>query len=190
MKNLLLILVVIMLPLVGCSTMGSSTEAYVREDIDFSFVQRIAVLSFKNNSDDKYAPVRTRDVTITHVLTQGLFDVVEKNLVDSALRDEVISPGSEIDPLTLKRLGSRLQVQAFLLGTVDMAGMSTLGTTSSPQLALTLRLVEADSGMVLWQASGHRSAASLANRLLGTPGDDAYQITVSLVRTLLRTLDI
>ena len=190
MRNLLLILAVIALPLVGCSTLGSSPESYVRENVDFSFVQRIAVLPFQNNSEDDYAPARTRNITITHVLTRGLFDVVEKDLVDSALRDEVITPGAEIDPLTLKRLGSRLQVQAFLLGTVDLAGSSKIGAASAPQLGVTLRLIEAESGMVLWQASGYKSAASLSNRLLGITGDDDYGITVKVVRSLLRTLDI
>ena len=71
-----------------------------------------------------------------------------------------------------------------------MAGATEVGSTSAHQMALTLRLVEAESGMVLWQASGHRSAASLSNRLLGIQGDDAYEITVKLVRSLLRTLDI
>ena len=124
MRKLLLILAVMALLLSGCSTTGSTNESYLREDVDFNFVQRIAVLPFQNNSDDQYAIVRTRDITITHVLTLGLFDVVERDLVDSALREEVITPSAEIDPLSLKRLGNRLRVQAFLLGTVDMAGES------------------------------------------------------------------
>jgi hypothetical protein len=189
MKKLLLILAVIVLPLSGCGTKGASPESYLREDVDFNFVQRIAVLPFHNNSDDNYAPVRTRDITITHVLTMGLFDVVERDLVDSALREEVVTTETDIDPLSLKRLGSRLKVQAFLLGTVDMAGEVRIGNTSAHEIALTLRLIEAESGMVLWQASGHRSGESLSKRLLGISGDDAYKITQSLVRTLLGTLD-
>ena len=190
MRKLLLILAVMALLLTGCGTTGSSNESYLREDVDFAFVQRIAVLPFQNNSDDNYATVRTRDVTITHVLTLGLFDVVERDLVDSALREEVITPQAEIDPLSLKRLGNRLRVQAFLLGTVDMAGQSRVGNTSAHEMALTLRLVEAESGMILWQASGHKSGESFSRRLLGIKGDDAYQITVKVVKSLLRTLDI
>ena len=190
MRNFLLLLVVISLSLAGCGTTQSTSDSFTREDVDFNFVQRIAVLPFQNNSDDDYATVRTRDVTITHVLTLGLFDVVEKDLVDSAMQEEVLVPGAAIDPLTLKRLGSRLKVQAFLLGTVDMAGKNTVGSTSTPEMALTLRLVEAESGMVLWQASGHKSAESLSNRLLGITGDDVYEITVKLVRSLLQTLQI
>lgn len=193
MGRLLAILFIIFLPgalLTGCGVTGSAPESYLREEVDFTFIERIAVLPFQNNSDDDYAPVRTRDIVLTQVLAMGLFDVVEKDLVDSALREELISPDTEIDSLALKRLGSRLRVQAVLLGTVDMAGMSKVGTTAAPEVALTLRLVETNSGMVLWQASGHRSAESMTNRLLGIKGDNMYGVTLKLVRSLLRTFDI
>ena len=188
MRKLLIFgyITVMAMMLVSC---GSKTvsESFLREDVDFSFVQRIAVLPFQNNTQEQYAPERSRDVTITQVLSLGLFDVVEKDLVNSVLFDEAIDPGSPIDPLTLKRMGHRLNVQGFLLGTVDLAGMNKIGASSYPELALTLRLLEAESGMILWQASGNYSGESLASRLFGTKGDDTFQITVKLIRKLLKT---
>ncbi len=172
--------------LVSCGK-KTATESFLREDIDFSFIEKIAVLPFTNNSQDEFAPGRTRDVAITQVLSLGIFDVVEKDLVDSVLYDEAIDPGSAVDPLTMKRMGNRLGVQGFLLGTIDLAGMNRVGSATYPELAVTLRLVEAESGVILWQASGNFSGESLANRLLGTKGDDTYQITVKLIRNLLRT---
>jgi TolB-like protein len=189
MRNLLLVMPIIALLLVGCGTKGL-TESFLREDVDFSFVQRIAVLPFQNNSGDTYAAVRARNITITNVFSSGLFDVVEKDLVDSALRDEVVTSKTEIEPLTLKRLGGRLRVQAFLLGTIDMAGSGKIGAATFPQFGLTLRLLEAESGSVLWQASGYNNAESFSNRLFGIKGDDNYQLTAKLVKSLLRTLDI
>jgi len=162
----------------------------MREEVDFGFVESIAVLPFQNNSEDEYAPTRTRDIVMTQVLAMGLFDVVEKDLVDSALQEELISPNTEIDPLAIKRIGSRLKVQAVLLGTVDIAGTSKVGSTAAPEVALTLRLIETKSGLILWQASGYKSAESLANRLLGIKGDNTYNITLKLVRSLLGTIDI
>jgi hypothetical protein len=117
----------------------------------------------------------------------GLFDVVEKDLVDSYMYNEAIDPGVPIDPLTLKRLGGRLGVQAFILGAVYVAGTSKVGATTYPEIALTLRLVEAESGMLLWQASGHKSGESFGRRLFGLKADDSYQITLNLVKTLLKS---
>jgi TolB-like protein len=170
----------------GCGSRTVS-ESFMREDVDFAFVQSIAVLPYENNSKDQYAPTRARDITITQVLAMGLYDVVEKDLVDNFMYNEAIDPGVPLDPLTLKRMGSRLNVQAFLLGTVDVAGDNKLGATTYPEIALTLRLVEAETSMILWQASGHYSGESFGRRLFGVKPDDAYKISFDLVRRLLKT---
>lgn len=177
---------VMLLMLAGCGSRTVS-ESYLREDVDFGFIQRIAVLPFENNSSDNFAPERARDVTITQVLALGLFDTVEKALVDNVLFEEGIDKGATFDPLTMKRIGQRLQSQAFIMGTVDLAGMNTIGTNTYPEMALTLRLIEANSGMILWQASGNISGESFGRRLFGIKADDPYQLTLKLVRDLLKT---
>ena len=170
----------------GCGNRTVS-EYYMREDVDFGYIQRIAVLPFQNNSEDKYAAERARDVTITQVLALGMFDTVEKTLVDNVLYEEALDPGVPLDPLTMKRIGQRLEVQALLLGTVDLAGVSRIGRAAYPEMALTLRLVEAESGLILWQASGNLSGESTAKRLFGVKPDDTYQVTMELVRDLLHS---
>lgn len=188
MRNVLLIgcVTVILMMTAGCGSRAVS-ESFMREDVDFAYVQTIAVLPFENNSEDKFAGNRARGITITQVLAMGLFDVLEKDLVDSEMYNEALDPGVPIDPLTLKRLGNRLKSQAFLMGTVDAAGTNKLGATTYPEFALTLRLVDTESGMILWQASGHLSGESFGRRLFGLKADDAYQITLKLVKTLLNT---
>jgi hypothetical protein len=188
MRNVLLIgcITVILVTITGCGGKIVS-ESFIREDVDLAFVQTIAVLPFENNSEERFAGDRARDLTITQVLAMGLYDVVEKDLVDSHMYNEAIDPGAPIDPLTLKRLGNRLGVQAFLVGTVDVAGENKLGATTYPEIALTLRLIETDSSMIIWQASGHKSGESFGRRLFGLKADDAFQITFKLVRYLLNT---
>lgn len=170
----------------GCGSRTVS-DSFMREDIDFGFVQSVAVLPFANNSSDQYAPMRARDITITQTLALGLFDVVDKDLVDSQMFNDAIDPNLPIDPLALKRLGNRLRVQAFILGTVDLAEINKIGATSYPEMALTLRLVEAETGIILWQASGHLSGESFTRRLFGVKPNDSFKVTLDLVRALLRT---
>jgi hypothetical protein len=179
-------LALLILILAGCSG-GTVSKSYLREEVDFGFIQRIAVLPFENNSPDQYAGERARDVTITQVLSLGLFDAIEKVLVDNVLYEEGVDKGTAIDPLTLKRIGQRLQCQALMLGTVDLAGSGKIGTSSFSEMALTLRLIEVNSGLILWQASGNLSGASLGKRLFGLKPDDPYQVSVKLVRNLLKT---
>ena len=108
-------------------------------------------------------------------------------LIDNVMYEEGIEIEGPIDALTLKRLGQRLNTQAVILGTIDLAQDARLGSTSYPILAMTLRMVEVNSGLILWQSSGNSSGESFSRRLFGLKTDDPYQITDKLVNKMLRT---
>jgi hypothetical protein len=182
--NIVIIISVFFL-LTGCGGKISSTD-YVREDIDYSYIQRIGVLPFTNKTEDKLAGERARDITITQVLALGLFDTVDKGIVDAVMEDEALNPGAAIDPLSLKRIGQRIRAQAFILGTIDLAQENRIGSVAFPQIAITLRLVDTESGMVLWQASGTSSGESWGGRLFGVTPDDPFKTTDKLIRHMLR----
>jgi len=185
-KIVLPFLAMLMLVLGGCG--GTATlENFTREDVDYSFIQQIAVLPFTNATKNDTVPEMARDITITQVLALGLFDVVDKGIVNSVLADEAISTNVPIDPLSLKRVGQRLRAQAFLLGTVDHVEEGRIGGISYPEIGLTLRLVDANTGMILWHASGKRTGESWGRRLFGTKADDPFDITLKLIRDLLYT---
>ena len=184
-----LLLIGVSLGLAGCGFpfMGKS-KAFVRENVDFGFVQKIAVLPVENNSKDEFAPELVRDITITRILAMKLFDVTDKGLVDSFLREEAIDPGKPLDVSTIKRLGQKLNVQSLLLTTLDIAADSRKGTMSYPEMSVTLRLLEVETGLVIWQAGGHQSGDSIWRRLFGLAGRDKYQVTVSLLEDILHTI--
>jgi len=172
----------------GCGG-KSSREYFLREGVDLQLVRSVAVLPMENHSNDPQAHRRVRDILTTRVMNMGLFDeVTDKGIVDSRLAEEAINEGEPLDPVSLNRLGQRLNVQAFLLGSVDIASEQRKGQIAYFELALTLRLVEANSGLVLWQASGYRNGDTLVGRLLGLEPKDAYQVSLDLVDRLLSTM--
>ncbi|MDH4321181.1 MAG: penicillin-binding protein activator LpoB [Desulfobulbaceae bacterium] len=171
----------------GCAS-KATTEFFLREQVDLGYIKQIAILPFENNSKDNYAPSRARELAITQVLSQRIFDVVDKGQVDSALREEAIEPGHALDELTIKRLGQRLNVQAFLLGSVDQTGEQRLGASSFTELSLTLRLIDSKTALVLWQASGYGSGYSMVDRLFGLNPKDAFEVTMTLVDRLLSSI--
>ena len=175
----------------GLSGCGGSTnmESFLREEVDLTYVVKVAVVPFENISKDQYAAERLRGMVITQILAQGLFDVVDKGLVDSALREEAIDlDKGPMDAGSLKRLGQRLNVQAFLLGTIDQSGAVQRGSTSYPELSITLRLVDTNTGMIFWQASGSRSGDSMGKRLFGLGSDDEFKIALKLLRQILASI--
>jgi TolB-like protein len=93
----------------GC--VGNNMESFVRPDTDLSFVKRVAVMPMQNNSKDAFVAERVRDMVITQLLANGMFDVVDKGLVDSALRDQAVNLSKgPMDAGVMKRLGQLLHV--------------------------------------------------------------------------------
>lgn len=174
--------------LTACGT-KSNMESFLRDEVDLSAVTKVAVLPFENHSKEQFAAERIRGMAITQILAKGLFDVVDKGLVDSALREEAVDLSkAPMDAATMKRLGQRLGVQALMLGAIEQAGVVQRGNTSYPELSITLRLLDINSGMIFWQASGNRSGESMGKRLFGFSSDDDFKIALKLLGQILATI--
>ncbi len=172
----------------GCAGTDLAQQTFVRDNVDLGYITRVAVLPFDNNTQDDFAAQRIRDITSTRILALGIFDVVDKGIVDSALREMAIDKDTPLDVPVVKRLGQRLGVQAFVHGTVNSIGESRQGSFTYPQVALTLELLDAESAQVLWRNSDTYSGYSLADRLFGLAPMDAFQITVNLLNSMLATI--
>jgi TolB-like protein len=176
------ILLVMLLSLQGCGA-GSKTRAFMRENASLAHIQRVAVLPFEGGGS---AP-RIREFTMTKVLASGSFDVVDKGLLDSILAQEAIAPGAPLDAATIKRLGQLLDVQGVIVGSVAETSESR-GNASFVGVTMTLRLLDSETGMLLWQASGRGSGYSLADRLLGMAPKDSFEVTMKLLDDLFATM--
>ncbi len=178
----------LLLLLQACAGTDIASRTYVRKDVDLAYVTRVAVLPFANNTKDDFAAQRIRDITATQLLAMGIFDVVDRGVVDSALREMAIDKDTPLDVPVVKRLGKRLGVQAFVLGTVNSIGENRRGSFTYPEVSLTLELLDSDSAQVLWRCSETLSGYSLADRLFGLAPLDAFQITVDLLQRMLATI--
>jgi len=173
--------------LLGSCTTGQVTN-YVREGADLTFVKKIAIMPFENNSKEKFAPGRVRNVVVTQILVDKLFDVTEVGQLEKVLEEEANKNATSLDETTARRIGKRLSVQAFLLGAVDEYDVERKSSYSYPKMAMTLRLMDAETGIILWQASGSDSGYSSVNRILGNEGSNETEVTFALVRKLLASL--
>lgn len=178
-----------LLALAGCAaTSTAGPQVFLRPEFHPAYIRKVAVLPFEDNTKNPDIAANCRQVTITQILSSGLFDAVDQMQVDSVLMQEAVKQGEPINAMTLRRLGQLLHVQAFLLGTLDEADQQQKGAASFLNMTLTLRLIDSESGLVLWQASGNDSGYSFWDRLFGVGGKDPYQVTVDLVQRLLATI--
>ena len=176
------ILSAMLLLLAGCGS-SSVTRSFMRENTSLAHIQTVAVLAFEGGGD---AP-RIREFTMTQLLASGIFDVVDKGRVDNLLAQEALAEGAPLDPATMRRLGQRLNVQGFILGSVQQVSASR-GSAVFSEITMTLRLIDSETGTLLWQASGRGSGYSLTDRLFGMAPKDSFEVTMALLRDLFATI--
>ena len=185
--HVLAVIAITILSMYGCAT-RQDVATFVRQETDLAYVTKVAVLPFQNGTDDKFAPQRVRDLTITQILSMEIFDVVDRGVVDSTLREMAIDKTMQINTPILKRLGQRLGVQAFIHGVVESIGANRSGAFSYPEVSLTMKLIDAETSMVLWQSSAHKNGYSLWDRLFGLDPQDGFQLTLNLTQEMLLTI--
>ena len=177
-----LVIPALLLCVPGCSS-HSVTKSFVRENASLAHIQHVAVLPFAGGGKAQ----RVREYTMTQLLASGTFDVVDKGLVDSVLAQEVIGADTPIDASTIRRLGQLLNVQAFIVGSVEQSNV-TRGNAAFAEIIMTLRLIDSETGIILWQASGRGSGYSLADRLFGMAPKDSFTVTMGLLDDLFKTM--
>jgi hypothetical protein len=104
------------------------------------------------------------------------------------MSEEVIDPRQPIDQINLKRLAQRLNVQAFLVGTIDQAEPKRSGNTTYPILGVTLRLIDAQANLVIWQSSGRWTSETIMGRIFGLEPTDDFHVALKLMNRMLRSL--
>jgi len=67
-------------------------------------------------------------------------------------------------------------------------GTESLGASVYPEVNLTLRLLDAETGTLIWQATGRGSGYSLLDRLFGLAPKNHFQVTLELLERMLRTI--
>ncbi len=166
----------------------SGPRMYVQPNADFTFIKKVAVLSFKNLTNDKFAGDKIRDIVTTEVLSREFFDVVEQGEVNRVLKEEGKGSVTSVSKEVAKRIGKRLGIQAFILGSVEEYGTNQGGGKSFPHAALSMRMIAADSSKILWHVSYNKEGGSILSRLFGIGSKNISEISCELVEDMMDTL--
>lgn len=178
-----LILAGTLLLITGCGRGNGLTKAYMRPNVGLAHIETVAVLPFEGAGGAS----RIREFAITQILVSGIFDVVDKGRVDSIMQQEGIGLIAPLDSFTIRRLCQQLNVQAALFGSVEQTTDSR-GSAVFPEIVMTLRLIDGETGVILWQASGKKSGYSAAHRLIGVAPKDSFALTMELLNDLFATM--
>jgi hypothetical protein len=91
-RNLIFGLLFMLLIVCGCG--GKSNPGfYINQEIDFSYIKRVAVLPLDNLTGDKFAGDAVRHVVMSELLATGLVEVSCPGDAIAALESMKIKPG-------------------------------------------------------------------------------------------------
>jgi len=186
LKRLVPISVIILL-IVGCGGKGNSSF-YLDQNIDFSFIKRVAVLPLDNFSNDKFAADAVRQVVISELLASNLVEVVCPGDVNAALASLKIKAGDSPNSEQLQSIGKALKVQGLILGAVNKYGEIREGNVSASEVAITLMMADASSGSIIWSVTKTKGGASFMAKHFGARADTMSETVLQVVRESIQTL--
>ncbi|MEI6502369.1 MAG: GNA1162 family protein [Armatimonadota bacterium] len=122
---------------------------------------RVAIVPFDSAgvSQENAARIVTEEV-LTTLMSAGTFDVVEPGMVYSALADSGARNAWGLDTATMQKLEEKLgPVSCFIVGTVQEFGEVHVGSLSYPSISVSARVLDPQTGRVLWAGSCSRTGA-------------------------------
>lgn len=182
--------VVHVVALVGLLSAGcaGNITTFIHPQADFSLVRRVAVLPIENLTREPTASAKVRQLLIIELLSSGSVEVVDVGEVARAIRMTGVSPPSSPANEDVKKLGEELEVQALIAGSVQEFSQGRSGGAPSTSVSISLRMIETDTGTVIWSSSVSKSGVGAMARLFGVGGDSATERAHELIQKALKTL--
>jgi hypothetical protein len=168
----------------GCKEGGPGSQAYVAKPGAAKI--RLAIVPFDSVGLQQENAARiVTDEVMTSLLGTGLFDVIEPGMVYQALSDSGTRNPSGLDSVLMQKLQEKLgPVQAFVVGMVGEFGEVRVGPMTYPSISVSARVLDAQSGAILWAGSASRTGAE-SEKLFGL---GAVHSTGRLARAVVRDL--
>jgi TolB-like protein len=172
----------------GCAKKELQRDVFLNELIDFASIETVAVMPFKNLSEDEDSAERVRDVFMGMLLASEAVYVLPRGEVYRA-----ISRVGIVDPTApsieeMKGLAGILGVDVVITGVVREYQIVRSGQTSANIISLSLQMIETESGTIIWSASSTQGGITLTDRMFGGGGEPMNDVTLESVDELLDKL--
>jgi len=127
---------------------------YVNEEADFAFYERVGVMPFSNFSNDRNASDKvTTSFTNELLMLRTVSVALEGDFgraVDTLLKRDIVNAMEELTSAEIASLGQATGVEGIFVGSVKDFGMVRAGQEEFPLIAVVVRLLDCQSGRVVW----------------------------------------
>ncbi|MBI5867726.1 MAG: hypothetical protein HZB43_05460 [candidate division Zixibacteria bacterium] len=166
--------------------------AYMNPGADLSFYRRVGVAQFLTLADDPKAGQKVQRVFVTELLKRKDHEVVAPGYftkIETDVRNQLNIAGDVLlDSAALQLIGQKAGVQGIILGTVRDYRMERVGQEEYPMISLSLQMIDAPTGQVVWDISlGERGGPKFPVLAIGET-HTLDELLTKLCRNSLRTL--
>jgi hypothetical protein len=173
----------------AASCARSTTQAVFRDpNMDFGSIQTVAVMPLQNLTRDSLAADRVRDVLINRLLSTGALYVVPVGEVARAVARSEIQNAAAPSPEEVVKLSGLLKAQAVVTGAVQEYGEVRSGSTAANLISVSVQMLEAQTGRVVWTAASTKGGIDVWDRLFGGGGRPMNDVTRDAVNDLITKL--
>jgi hypothetical protein len=172
---------------IGCASTKSKV-VFRDPNMDFGAIQSVAVMPFTNLTQNNQAGERVRDVFMTMLQATGGVYVIPPGEVGRGISrlniDRPASPTME----DVTKFSKNVNADAVFTGTLSEYGEVRSGTSLANVISMSLQMMEAQTGRVVWSASSTQGGVTISDRLFGGGGVPMNTTTQKAVDDLLEKL--
>ncbi len=160
------------------------TDVYRDPNMDFGSIQTVAVMPLANLARDPVVAERVRDVFINRLLASGAVYVLPVGEVARGIAKLELPNPTAPTPEEVVKLGPVVKADAVITGVVREYGEVRSGTTTANIISMSIQLIEAGTGRVVWSSSSTKGGISFWDRLVGGGGQPINKVTEEAIDAL------
>jgi hypothetical protein len=184
----LAIAIVSILALAPSLATAQVTDVYRDPNMDFGSIRTVAVTPFANLARDQVVAERVRDVFINRLLASEAVYVLPIGEVARGIAKLELQSPSSPTPEEVVKLGALLKADAVITGVVREYGEVRSGSSAANVISMSIQMIEAGTGKIVWSASSTKGGISFWNRLFGGGGQPLNKVTEEAVDALMDKL--
>lgn len=177
MRKIMPVLMLVLLTACG----KTNSNVFRDPEMDFGVIQSVAVLPFANQTREQTAADRVRDVFVNKLLfTGGIYAAPLGEVKRGVMRAAIADPTAP-SPEEVVKFAAIVKVDAVITGAVREYGEVRSGTAVSNVIAISVQMLEAQTGKVVWSASSTKGGVTIGDRLFGGGGEPMNDVTEKAV---------
>jgi hypothetical protein len=172
----------------GCSSRRGVDVTYHDPNMDFSLIQTAAVMPFDNLTSNQNASEAVRDVFMTMLQATGAVYVLPPGEVGRGISRLSLSAPSQLSSEEAVQFAAIVGADVVITGTVSEYGQLRSGGSSANVASVSVKMLEAQTGRVVWSAASSAGGVSASDRVFGGGGRPMDDVTRAAVEKLLNRL--